>query len=147
MPRFLPDESGNAALEFLTAGVLLLVPLVYLAIAVSTVQGASLAVEGAAREAARVYASATTDAVAQESAEQAVTVALADHRIGRRPGDLALLCAAAPDCLTRADRVTARVRTQVALPLVPALFGLDRLARVPIEASASAPVFRFGAQP
>lgn len=147
MRPLLRGDEGNAALEFLTAGVLLLLPLVYLAIALARVQGASLAAEGAAREAARVYVSAATDAVARASADRAVTVALADHRLTRQPGDLRLSCdSASTDCLASGRHVTARVRMAVDLPLVPAVFGLERLARVPIEASASAPVFRFGGE-
>ncbi|HEY0246950.1 MAG TPA: TadE family protein [Gryllotalpicola sp.] len=146
--RGLWDESGNAALEFLTAGVILLVPLVYLGLALSTIQGASLAVEGAAREAARTYVSAATDAAAQAAADRAVTVALADRRIDRRPGDLTLACdPGLPLCLEGGRSVTVTVRTEVVLPLVPPVFGVDRLVRVPIQATATAPVFRPGAPP
>lgn len=141
-------ESGSASLEFLTAGVILLVPLVYLGLILSAVQGASLAAEGAAREAARVYVSAATDAVARASADRAVTVALADRNIARRPGDLTLTCdTQSADCLTAGHTLTARLRTEIQLPLVPAVFGLDRVARVPLESSATAPVFRFGGAP
>lgn len=41
---------------FLAAGLLLLVPFIYLVILVATVQLAALATEGAARQAARVFA-------------------------------------------------------------------------------------------
>lgn len=143
MRQSLRSEAGSAALEFLTAGVLLLVPLVYLGLTLAAVQGASLAVEGAAREAARVYVAATTDAAAEASADRAVTVALADHRIPRRPGDLSLSCdIRAPNCLAAARLVTAHLRTEVELPFVPPIFGLERIARVPIEASGTAPVVR-----
>ena len=47
-------ERGSASLEFLTVGMILLVPLVYLVLALAAIQGGSLAVEGAARHAARV---------------------------------------------------------------------------------------------
>lgn len=144
--RLRADESGNAALEFLTAGVILLVPLVYLGLALSSVQGASLAVEGAAREAARVYVSSPTDAVGRTSADRAVTVALADRNQPRRPGDLTLACEPdVADCLATGDRITARIHTIVRLPFVPPVFGLDRVARVPLEATAVAPIFRPGA--
>jgi Flp pilus assembly protein TadG len=144
--RLREDDSGNAALEFLTAGVLLLVPLVYLGLALSSLQGASLAVEGAAREAARVYVSSASDAVGQASADRAVTVALADRDQPRRPGDLRLSCApAVADCLAAGETVTAHLRTVVELPFVPPVFGLDRVARVPLEATATAPIFRPGA--
>ncbi|HSP76545.1 MAG TPA: hypothetical protein VLO31_10065, partial [Cryobacterium sp.] len=48
-------ERGSASLEFITAGLILLVPLVYLVLAMAALQGGALAVEGAARQAARVY--------------------------------------------------------------------------------------------
>lgn len=173
MRHSLRSEAGNAALEFLTAGVILLVPLVYLALALAAAQGASLAVEGAAREAARVYVSASedaapaaastrgttatdaratdaarADAAAHASADRAVTVALADRRIARRPGDLSVTCdVGRPDCFARGRAVTARVRAQIELPFVPPIFGLDRLARIPIEASATVPILRVGAAP
>lgn len=141
----LRDETGNAPIEFLTAGVILLLPLIYLGIALSAIQGGSLAAEGAAREAARVYVSGATDADARASADRAVTVALGDRNLKRRAGDLTLSCGtAAPDCLEGAERVTASIRTEVELPFVPPVFGLDRVARVPIEATATAPIFRLG---
>jgi hypothetical protein len=144
----LRSERGNAPLEFLVGGVILLVPLVYLGIALAAIQGGALAAEGAAREAARVYVSAATDAAGRSAADRAVGVALADRRIPRSPGDLTLGCdGAGPDCLRAGSRVTATVRTTVALPFVPPVFGLDRVARVMIRATATAPVFRLGAAP
>lgn len=142
------DERGNAPVEFLVAGVVLLIPLVYLGLALAAIQGGSLATEGAAREAARVYVSSTTDAAGRAGADRAVTVALADRRIARHDGDLTLSCdTAVADCLAAGVRVTATVRTEVDLPFVPPIFGLDRVARVPVEATATAPVFRLGATP
>ena len=49
------DERGNAILEFHFLGLLLLVPLVYILLAVLDVQRSSYGVTQAAREAARVY--------------------------------------------------------------------------------------------
>ena len=49
------DDGGSASLEFITAGLVLLVPIVYLVLALSAVQAATLAVDGAARQATRVY--------------------------------------------------------------------------------------------
>jgi hypothetical protein len=144
----LRSERGNAPLEFLVGGVVLLVPLVYLGMALAAIQGGSLAAEGAAREAARVYVSAATDAAGRSSADRAVGVALADRRIPRTRGDLTLSCdGSGDDCLHTGSRVTATVRTTVVLPFVPPVFGLERVARVPIVATATAPVFRLGAAP
>jgi Flp pilus assembly protein TadG len=70
-------EDGNAIVEFHFLGLLLLVPLVYLMLAILDVQRASYGVTQAAREAARVY-SVTGD---QGQAEFAARVALDDQRI------------------------------------------------------------------
>lgn len=148
--RKLAGDDGNAPIEFLVGGVILLVPLVYLGIALAAIQGASLATEGAAREAARVYVSAATDASGRTAADRAVAVALSDRRLPRREGDLELRCAgAAPgaDCLATGTRVTATIRTEVALPFIPPIFGLDKAARVPVEATATAPIFHLGEAP
>ena len=51
--RAAASDDGSASLEFITVGVLLLVPLVYLVLVVSSLQAASLAVEGAAQQASR----------------------------------------------------------------------------------------------
>ena len=143
---FLRDDEGNAPIEFLVAGVILLIPLVYLGLALAAIQGGALAVEGAAREAAHVYVSAATDAAGRASADRATTVALADRRLPRRDGDLTLRCdTAAADCLAAGAWMTATVRTEVELPFVPPIFGLDKVARVPVEATATAPVFHLGA--
>ena len=71
------DERGSAVLEFHFLGILLLVPLVYVLLAVLDVQRTSYGVTQAAREAARVYA-ATGD---RARAEFAAQVALDDQRV------------------------------------------------------------------
>ena len=53
---------GSAALEFITAGFLLLIPLVYLILAMAALQGGALSVEGASRQAARVFVQAPSSA-------------------------------------------------------------------------------------
>ena len=50
------DDVGSAALEFITVGVVLLVPLVYLIIALGTIQEQALGVDAAARHTARAIA-------------------------------------------------------------------------------------------
>ena len=54
-PRSRATTSGSASLEFITVGVLLLVPTVYLVLALSALESASFGVEGAARQATRVF--------------------------------------------------------------------------------------------
>ncbi len=45
--RVLTDEGGSASLEFITVGLILLVPLVYLIVALGTIQSQALGVETA----------------------------------------------------------------------------------------------------
>ncbi len=135
-------DRGSASLEFLTAGVILLVPTVYLVIALASIQSGGFAVEGAARQAARVFVQAPDDARARASAARAVEVALADHGLqGVRP-DVTIRCGDS-ECLTRDGLVTVTVAVAVPLPLVPAMFGASSEAAVPVTASATQRVSRF----
>ena len=52
------EDDGTATLEFITAGLILLLPLVYLVLSMAAIQGGALAVEGAARQAVRVFVQA-----------------------------------------------------------------------------------------
>lgn len=137
------SEEGSAALEFITAGMLLLVPVVYLILALSAVQGATLASEGAARHAARVYVQATPGTQATAQAQQAVNVALADFGIPEDKATVSISCS--PNCVSPRSLVTVTVAVDVPLPLVPAVLNLDRRAVVPVSAQASDVVSRFAA--
>src|ERR671910_1978647 len=75
------SDHGSASLEFLTVGVILLVPLVYLVLAVAAIQGGALGVEGAARQAARVAVLAGDRAAADTAVDRVVRVTLADYGI------------------------------------------------------------------
>jgi len=138
------SESGSAALEFITAGMILLVPLVYLVVAMSALQGGSLAVEGAARQAARVFVGSPDEATANERAARAVHFALIDYGLDPDTAAVTIDCTAPTGgCLTRQSAVTVTVRIRVALPLVPDLLELPRAASIPLEATATRVVSRF----
>lgn len=141
-------EEGSATLEFLTAGLLLLVPTVYLVIALAQLQAGAYATEGAARQAARVYVRADTVDDAAAAADRAVRVGLADYGVDARTAEVAVTCAPDPDdCLARGGSVTVRVAVTVALPLLPTAIDAATPTGVPMAASATQPVSRFrGAQ-
>ena len=142
----LADDAGSASLEFITVGVLLLVPLVYLVLAVSALQAASLGLEGAARQASRVYVQAEDVASAEAAANRAIVVTLADYGIDASDTDYAITCRPDPaDCLTRRGFVTVELATVVPLPLAPPVLGLDVPLGIPIHAVASEQVSRFRA--
>jgi hypothetical protein len=138
------DEGGSASLEFITVGVLLLVPLVYLVITLAALQAGALAAEGAARHAARVYVQSATPADAAAAAERAVLFALADHGIERDQASVQIECSPrSTECLTRQGSVTVSVWVSVPLPLVPAAVDAQLPLRVPVDAAATQQVSRF----
>ena len=104
--------------------VLLLVPLVYVMLAVFDVQRASYAVSGAARAAARAYSLAPDEASGPGRARAAAAVALRDQGIDI--GDVALTVRCRPtsgNCLAPGSLITVDLRNQVRLPLAPSALG------------------------
>lgn len=137
-------DEGSSSLEFITAGLLLLVPLMYLVLVLSAVQGAALAVEGAARQAARVFVQASSEAEGFARAQRAIDFGLDDFGLRQSDASVAITCAPNPaSCLQRRASVTVAITVQVDLPLVPAVLNLRNLARIPVGASATQQVSRF----
>ena len=139
----LTDETGSASLEFITVGLILLVPLVYLILVMSVLQGGAFAVEGAARQAARVYVLAPSAADAEARAERAVVVGLADYGIDADAAEVSITCAGGGTCLSRRSVVTVTVRVQVVLPFVPGVLTQAHGGSIPLQASATQTVSRF----
>ena len=140
----LRDDSGSASLEFVTTGLILLVPLVYLVLVMSALQSGAFAVEGAARQAARVFVQSSDAAEAGEAAQRAVEFALDDYGIDPAASVVRVQCAPDPSaCLTRSGSVTVTVGIAVTLPLVPTALDLSVPLSVPLEASATQQVSRF----
>ncbi|CAN5232914.1 hypothetical protein BH09ACT1_BH09ACT1_06530 [soil metagenome] len=142
--HFLSDQSGNASLEFITTGIVLLLPMVYLILVMASIQGGALAAESAARQAARVYVQAPTESQAVFEAQEAAAFALADY--GINPSELALAISCEPrprTCLTRRGTVTVDVTVTVPLPLVPQAFRDAVPLSVPVRSTATVQVSRF----
>ncbi|MFO7691089.1 MAG: hypothetical protein R6W83_11155 [Cryobacterium sp.] len=138
------SETGTASLEFITAGLLLLVPLVYLVVTLAALQGGALAVEGAARQAARVYVQAPTEAHARERAARAVRYSLADYGLDTEAVHVQIVCSSvSTGCLARQSAVTVTVTARVVLPLVPDMLSLSRAGSMPVTATATQIVSRF----
>jgi hypothetical protein len=137
-------DAGSASLEFITAGMVLLVPLVYLVVTMAALQAGALAVEGAARQAARVYVSAPDESQAMARADRAVKFSLADYGMSVDQASVRIDCQEKQfGCLTRRSTVTVTVRVVVPLPLVPDLLVLRGASSIPLEASATHTVSRF----
>ena len=139
----LSGDDGSASIEFIAAGLLLLVPLMYLVIALSSVQLAALAVEGGSRHAVRVFVQAPGEVRAFARATRAVEFAAADANL-TEPVTTRVRCTPVPaNCLLAGSHVTVTVSTRLPLPFIPDLFGLRRFARIPISASSTEIVSRF----
>jgi hypothetical protein len=136
------SERGSASLEFLTVGIILLVPLVYLVLAVAAIQGGALAVEGAARQAARIAVEASAEGAADAAVDRAVRVTLADYGVDADAASVSIECSAT-DCLEPGSRIRVSVVARVSLPLVPDFLALEAVGSVPLEASATQTVSRF----
>jgi len=139
-----PHDRGSASLEFLTAGMLLLIPLVYLVLTLGAIQSAALATEGAARQAARVFVQAESTAAGRAAAERALDLALADHGVAASDVALSIRCSPVPSqCHTRRGWVTVETSLRVPLPLLPPVLEMRGTLSVPIDASATQQVSRF----
>ena len=145
MPQSRPShEDGSAALEFITAGFLLLIPLVYLVLAMAAIQGGALSVEGASRQAARVFVQAGDPNSAQVRAKTAVDFALNDFGLGSVDPTVKISCRPNPAvCLTRRGFVTVTVTAEVPLPLVPNVLARGTPLAVPMTATSTEQVSRF----
>ncbi|MGR0318148.1 hypothetical protein [Agromyces sp. ZXT2-3] len=139
--RRLADEDGSASLEFLTVGMILLVPLVYLVLAMSSIQAAALGVEGAARQAARVAVLRADAGEPAASVGRTVRVVLADYGVDAGAASVDVVCTG--PCETAGTRVTVSVQASVALPLVPQALASSGIGTVRLESRATQTVSRF----
>jgi hypothetical protein len=131
-------ERGGAIVEFHLLGVLLLVPLVYVLLAVLEVQAAAFGVTQAAREAGRLFV-ATGDA---GSARAAARVALEDQGVQAGAASIAFRCSGDP-CYSPGSEVTVTVSTVVRLPLLPDVLADAVNARIPVSATHGTVVDRY----
>lgn len=123
----LDDDSGNAIVEFVFIAVLVMVPLVYLIVAVATVQRSTLAVSQAARDAGRAFATSESAAEAHLRVAAAVRLALDDQGLG--DGVDVRFVAAGASCdtatitpvLTPGAVFTVCVIERVELPAIPSV--------------------------
>jgi Flp pilus assembly protein TadG len=134
-------DDGSAMIEFTWLALLLLVPLVYLVLAVFEVQRTAYAVTNAAREAGRAFVTAPSVPEAYARADAAVELAMTDQGAALDTVRSNITCGSDP-CLTPGGRVTVVVRAEVPLPFVPDLFGRS-IASVSVDARHEAIVDRY----
>ncbi|WP_271983413.1 hypothetical protein [Pseudoclavibacter terrae] len=141
----LRDDRGSASLEFLTLGTLLIVPLAYLMLTLSALQGASIAGESAARSAARLLASDPESVETQALAAAAINLAAADHGFEAEAVEQLVACDSPADtCQDAGAVVTVTVTIDVPLPFAPNLTGGAAPLSIPTSATSSFAVTRFG---
>ncbi len=118
------DQRGTALVEVVWLSVLLLVPLVYVLLAVFEVQRSAFAVSTASRAAGRAFVMAPSRSEARARAVAAARVALSDQGLDLTRARLVLDCAPSPDaCLSPGSVVQVHVVYPVALPLMPTALG------------------------
>ncbi len=142
--RLAGDDAGSASLEFVTVGLLLLVPTVYLVLALSAIESASFGVEGAARQAARVFVQSASGSAAESAAGTAIGVTLAHYGLDAQDARVSVSWRPSPsNCLTRRGFVTVSITTTVPLPLLPPVLSLHLPAGIPVQSVATEQVSRF----
>src|SRR6478752_8703647 len=83
-------ERGSAALEFILVGLILLVPLVYLVVALGLIQAQSLGAEAGARHIARTVSLATDAATARTGADRVLASVVDEYGIDPQSVDVAM---------------------------------------------------------
>lgn len=137
------DDEGSAALEFIFGGLILLVPIVYLVVALGMIQGQTLGAEAGARHVARAIATSEDGADAEARTDAVMATVVEEYGLDPGAVDIAVRCTGSSACPAAGATVVVTVTTSVSLPLVPPALSLDRLASIPVEASAAQKVSRF----
>lgn len=134
-------EDGSAVVEFITLGVVLLIPLVYLVLFMGRLQAGSYAAATAAREGGRAYVTAPEAAGATGRAQAAATLSFEDQGFGSE-ATLGVTCDGSP-CLRPEGRISTTARVVVPLPLIPGFVRAVVPLQVPITATHVSTVDRF----
>lgn len=126
-------EDGTAIIEFIWLALLLIIPVVYILIAVFDVQRAAYGVSAASRSAARAFILAPDVPTAYDHANRAALVALGDQRVDG--ATVEITCIPTPaDCLTPGSGVRVVIRMTQPLPLTPSALG-DQLAPITVDST------------
>ncbi len=145
--RLLGETAGSASIEFLGVGLVLLVPVVYLVLTLASLQSGAFAAEGAARQAARSFVLAGTDAEAAGRARRAVELTLADYGLDPATAEVRIECSPDPTtCLSRRALVTVTVGIRVPLPLAPPVLNVETPLSVGMSGVSTQQVSRFWAE-
>ena len=140
-------EAGSAVVEFLGVTLVLLVPIVYLVLVLAQLQAGAFAVDGAAREAGRVFVTSNPD---EAHGRAAAAAGLAFEDQGFTPKDaaaaLSITCSEA-DCHEPGSTVTVAVELDVVLLGVPDVVADAVPLSIPVHSVVTVPVDRFAGGP
>lgn len=142
-PDRTPDQRGSGLVELVWLGLVLLLPLLWIVLAVVEVQRGSFGVSGATRAAARAYALAPDDRTGQRRAEQVARRTLADQGLVDVPLRVTITCTPYPrSCHRGTSVITVRVESAVTLPLLPDVLGAGA-PTFRLRASETVPIGRY----
>lgn len=120
-------EDGNAVVEFSWLAILLVLPLLYVLLAVFDVQRSAYGATAAAHAAGRTFMlvqDGEGEDVARQRALAVAQLAMRDQGVELEPSQLEIECD--PSCLEAGSTVTVTVHAQVPLPFVPDFLDEDR---------------------
>lgn len=134
-------SEGTATIEFVWLTLLLLVPFVYILIAVFDTQRAAYGVSTASRSAARAFLQSPDPGTAEKRARLAAQVALDDQ--GLEGASIRISCLpSARDCLQPGSSVRVVVRATQRLPLTPSALG-SQIGGVTVDSTHTQPYGSF----
>jgi Flp pilus assembly protein TadG len=122
-------DAGNAVLEFVVLSMFLMVPLIYIILAVAQVQGSAYGVTEATREAGRAFIGADSSADASRQACTAATMALRNDVATTFDcaSQLRVSCVSDAGCavgLAPGETIRVEIDSRVGLPFLPtSVFG------------------------
>jgi hypothetical protein len=111
------NETGNVSLEFIAVVVALLIPLTFIAGAVSSVVKTNLAQEAAARAGARAFVVAPTSQLAYFRARAVIATVLSDSGIQSSQVASTISCSQKP-CFMRGGVVTVTIKRNFTVPVL-----------------------------
>jgi Flp pilus assembly protein TadG len=136
-------EDGTATIEFIWMSLLLLVPLVYVLVAVFDTQRAAYGVSTASRAAALAFLQSPDAASGEHRAKAAADAALADQ--GLDGARIQVSCLPSPSqCFEPGSSVRVVVRASQPLPLTPSALG-RQLGAVTVDSTHTEPFGSFRA--
>jgi Flp pilus assembly protein TadG len=139
----LRTQRGSAVVELFWLGILLVLPVLWIVLAVFSVQRGAFGVSAAARAAARAYSLAPDDASGLSRARTAARLALDDQGVRDVTPEVTVSCTPYPgDCHQGTSVITVSVHSRVVLPLVPSALGGGRPS-FSLDATQTVPIGQF----